>query len=1163
MDRAKLSRYRFIIAVQVLLVLAGGLICTIPASAQYVGGRVSGRVTDPSGVVVPGAQVVARNTSTNVVNNAETNGSGYYTLQLNVGVYEITASKEGFQSIAQQNITVTVGGDVGLDFALQLATTKTVVQVQGVVAPLITPNEASVQTTVDRTMVTDLPVEVSGGMRNSADFLKLTPGYTGSSFEANINGGDGMDQEVLIDGADESPVGFGSGIMGAQMTVPSFAVQEFQVISNNVDAQYGRTSTGAIKFVFKSGTNGFHGDAFEYVRNQDLDARNFFAGARGVDQQNEFGAEVGGPIIKNKTFFYGYYDGYRFTTTNNATFYSLLTPAMIKGDFSAPGIPPIYDPASTVSNGEGGYTRTQFSCPSSPGAYGSLNVICPNNPEISSISQYFANLFPAPTLPGLTNNYLTTSNSVTNSDQFLAKIDQSFSSSSQLNGSYSWMREPETSSCSFGNTLCSVIGIYHGDRAIVNWTKNISTTMLNHLLLSFNIWYFYNHYGNQANLASGSNLNEKAGLTGILDTTGEALITVAGGYYLGVGGSVNKIAHSDGEIADDFTWIRGSHEMQFGFNVTNYQTIGLQLAGGPAGRISPFGSFAFNPQESGSPGNAATGFGPASYILGQVDIGTYGQQPSQAWVMPYRAVYAQDKWKIRHNLTASYGLRWDYNSPITDRQNRLATFDPTLANPGAGGIPGALEFAGYGTGRAGVKQFANAWHRGFGPRIGLTYAPTAKTVLRGAYGIMYDGNSGPSIFSNQQGYFTNATESSLNNGVTPAFNWQVEAFPAVTLGPYFDPTFANGGSTAWMQPNGARLPIVENYNVGFQRELWGGIVLDASYVGTQTHHMLMGSEDINQLNPTYLPLGAELDDPLSASSPVSGIALPYTGFSGTVAQALRPFPQFQGITTSSDPIGNATYNALQIRIQQRLSHGISYLITYTDSKNLTDAPGYGGGAFISGAQNYYDLRVEKSLASYDIPQSFVGAYTYDLPIGKGKALNISNPILDRIIGGWRHTGIVTFQSGSPIGVGGEQSLPGIGGIRPNRIGGVNPYITNSRGSFHPCIATCPPGYTADLYMNIGAFADAYSSPANYAFGDVGAELPNVRTFGHIEWDAALMKRIPITERFAFTLKGEFFNVLNTVNFGGPSTDIDAGSSFGQIFGAGSPRLGQLSGTLSW
>jgi len=939
MDRAKLAPPRFIVAVRLLTVAAVALVCSIPGSAQNLGGRISGRAIDPSGDVVPGVQVVAHNVSTNVAVTTQTNDSGYYVIQLTVGVYEITASQPGFQTVKQQNVTITVGADVGMDFALQLATARTVVQVQGEATPLITPNESSGQTTVTNELVTTLPIEVAGGMRNSADFLKLTPGYQGSAFEANLNGGNGLDQEVLIDGANVSPVGFGTGIQGAQMTVPSFAVQEFQVIGTNVDAQYGRTSTGAIKYVFRSGTNDFHGSVFEYNRNEAYDARNFFAAQRGLDRQNEFGFDVGGPIKRNKTFFYGYYDGFRYSIANNATYYSLLTPAMKAGDFTEPGVPPIYDPATTTPNGQGGFTRRQFSC------NGVVNMICPD--RISSISAYFASLFPNPNLPGLTNNYITSSTTTNNSDQFLVKIDQNFSAGSQLSASYSYMKNPQGSNCSFGTELCGIIGPYHGHRAIVNWNKTVSANKLNHLLVSFNMWYFFNHYGGQNSLGSGSDLNSKAGLGGILDTSGQALITT-GPYFLGVGGAINKIAHSDGEIDDDFSWIRGSHQMQFGFNITQFYTIGLQLAGGPAGRITPFGSFVFAPQETALPGNAATGFSVSSYLLGDVDVGTYGQQPSQAWVMPYRSLYAQDKWKIRHNVTLSYGLRWDYNSPITDRQDRIANFDPALPNAGAGNLPGALVFAGSGPGRTGKAQFADAWHRGFGPRIGIAYAPTPKTVFRAAYGIMFAGNSGPAIFLNQQGYFTNATLQSLNGGVTPAFNWNT-GFPPVPLGPYFTPTFANGASTAYMQPNGARLPIVENYNAGLQKGLWGGLVVDASYVGTQTHHLLNGNLDYNQLYPSHLTLGPVLEGDINSPEAVAaGIVPPYPGFTGSVAQALRPFPHYQTITLSSNPLGNNVYNSFQIRAQKPLSRGMSFLISYTVSKDLTDSPGYGGGAFLGG-----------------------------------------------------------------------------------------------------------------------------------------------------------------------------------------------------------------------
>jgi hypothetical protein len=696
---------------------------------------------------------------------------------------------------------------------------------------------------------------------------------------------------------------------------------------------------------------------------------------------------------------------------------------------------------------------------------------------------------------------------------------------------------------SFGPTLSQWFETQHGDRAIVNWNKSLSTNKLNHFMAAFNIFYFVQLHGGQTSVTGANGLDAKAGLTGGIQPGGQSVLSV-GPYFLGEGSGINKISHSDGQIGDDFTWMRGSHQMQFGFSIINFYTIGLQL------QYNPYGSFGFAPGETGQPGNLAnTGFVAASYLLGLVDNANYGQEPGQAWSMPYRAVYAQDKWKIRHNLTLSYGLRWDYNPPITDRDNRIANFDPTLANPGAGNIPGALVFAGYGSGRAGVKQFADAWHRGFGPRIGLSYALTPKTVLRAAYGIMFDTNSGPAIFLNQEGYFTHAVTSSLDGSITPDFNW-AGGVPTAPPGPYFIPSFANGSGTNWMQPNGAREPIVENYNAGFQRELKGGVVIDASFVGTQSHHLLEGVYDYNQLNPTFLAQGALLDADINSAAAVgAGINLPYPGFTGTVAQAERPFPQFQGITLSSDPVGNGTYNSFQVRAQQRLSHGLAYLITYTLSKDLTDSPGFGGGAFLGGAQNYYNLRAEKALASWDQPQAFTAAYSYDLPVGKGRLLNLANPVENKIFGDWKASGIITLQSGVPLSLGTEIGLPGIGGVRPNIAPGVPEYLNHSRGSFDPATS---------IYLNLAAFP----APPAFSFGDAPPYLPNVRSFGSEEWDAALLKKIPITERFSFTVKGEFFNVLNTVNFGGPVTDIN-NPSFGKIFGAGNPRVGQLSGTLAW
>jgi hypothetical protein len=1129
MSKGTFVKSSLLSAIRVLFAIMLGLIIASSAIAQNMGGRLSGRVTDQSGAVIPEAQISARNVSTGVVSQTVSNSSGYFVVQLPVGVYTVTASHTGFQGVARTNVTMTVGGDLSLDFHLRVASTKTQVQVTGRISPLLAPNNASVETTVTNDLVSKIPVEVAGAMRNAQNFLNVTPGYVGNSFSANLNGGDGFDQEVLIDGSDEAPCGFCSGNQ-AQMIVPSFAVQEFQVIGDNVDAQYGRTSTGAIKYVFKSGTNSLHGDAFEYNRNEAYDSRNFFAVNRGLDRQNEFGFELGGPIQRNKTFFYGYYDGFRYYDTNPAAFYSLLTPAMKAGDFSAPGIPTIYDPATTTLNSQGAYTRQPF-----PG-----NVIPAG--DISHASGYFASLFPNPNLPGISNNFIGTQYNVNNSDQFLIKIDHSFSDKSQLSASYSWETNPTDTNCTFGVDLCGNFDTDHGDRAIINWDRTFSSDKLNHLLVAYNIWYFFQHYGGQISTTQGSNLNARAGLGGGVATYGEAQITM-GPYFVGSGGGPNKIAHSDGEIGDDFTWLRGSHQMQFGGNITRFYTIGLQL------QYYPTGQFTFSPDETNLPGNAATGFAAASYLLGNVDSATYGQEPSQAWVMPYYALYAQDKWKIRHNLTLSYGLRWDYNPPITDRQDRIANFDPTLPNPGAGNLLGALEFAGSGPGRSGLAQFASAWYGGVGPRLGIAYALSPRTVFRAAYGLMYDTNSQAAIFLNQQGYYAKTTLSSLNGGVTPAFNWNSGA-PLIQLGPYFSPTFANGGSTSYMQPNGARLPTAENYNVGLQKQ-FGSVVVDASYVGTQSHHMFFGTLDYNQLNPQYLALGSLLDADIgSPAAAAAGITSPYTGFSGTVAQALRPFPQYQGVTLLSDPVGDATYNSLQVRAQQRVSHGLSYLIAYTVSKDLTNAPGFGGAAWVGTAQNYYNLRAEKAVATWDMPQVLTAAYTYQLPIGQGKLLNLSNAVANKILGGWTTSGILTLESGPPISPVTELALPAIGTtLRPNEVAGVPIYGIHARGSFNPA---------TDLYLNPGAL----TAPPPFTFGDAPPQFPNVRAFGNRVWDFALMKDIPITERFRLTLKGEFFNASNAVDFGPPVADIN-NPSFGKVTTTASPRTGQLSATVSW
>jgi Carboxypeptidase regulatory-like domain len=1138
--RGKSSTYSILeIIRQVFLGLSAGLLFVSVALAQSsVGGRVSGRVTDQSGAIIPGAHISAQNVSTGVVSGTQSDDSGYYVLQLPEGNYTISASATGMATLKHQNVVITIGGDAAVNFLLPVASAQTVVEVHGEdSAELITPNTSAVQTTVNNALVSTMPVEVSGTLRNADEFLRLEPGYNGVS----LNGGSAGDAPTTVDGGDVSGSGFGAGqqTVGWAMPVPSFAVQEFQVVGSNADADVGRTPTGAISYALKSGTNQLHGSVFEYNRNTVYDAKTFFEPTRGVDQQNEFGFDLGGPIKHNKAFFYGYYDGFRYKTSNTGTFYSLLTGPMKTGDFSAAGIPAIYDPTTTTSNGLGGFTRQQFSC------NGKLNVICPG--EISPVSTFFASLFPDPTLPGLTNNYIGTSSTSNSFDQFLGKVDYTISSTSRFSFSYNWQRNPETGfgggdpACPFGLACGALLVNFHGTRAIANWYKTFSSDKSNHVIVSFNLLDFFMHFGGQQSVTVGDNYNAMAGL-GYVDGSGFAHLS-AGADYLGGGSNINKIAHSVAKLADDFTWEHGSHQLQFGATFQYYATIGVQASG----NSSYWGTFSFSPLETGLPGNSATGYAPASFLVGAVDSGGLGQNPNQAGIMPYLGIYGQDKWKIRPNLTLTYGLHYDYDPPITERQNKITSFDPILPNPGAGGIFGALIYGGIGPGRSGERQFADPWRLGFGPRVGLDYSLKPTTVFRAAYGLMYSDSSAPAEVMNQQGFYAQSIIQSTNGGVTPAFNWN-SGFPPIPLGPDLVPTFANGGSTEWMPRNGARLPAVENYNIGVQQRLWGGIVVDASYVGTQSHYMYNGNLNPNQLDPSYLSLGNTLESEIGSAQAIgAGIIAPYTGFTGTVAQALRPYPQYQTITYLNDPVGNANYNALQVRAQKTLSHGLSMLIAYTREKNVTDVNSVG-------AQNFYNLEAEKAVASYDIPENFVAGYVYNLPIGTNQLLNFNNSLANKLLGGWTTSGIVTLQSGEPITVTTEQSLPSIGALLPNVVPGQPLYsATHTRGSFNPN------NPSANKYININAFAD----PPAFTFGNAPRYFDSLRSFGLEDWDAALMKKFPIYERMTFTLKGEFFNVLNIVNFGPPAANIDL-STFGTITTInGNPRNGQVSGTFSW
>jgi hypothetical protein len=856
------------------------------------------------------------------------------------------------------------------------------------------------------------------------------------------------------------------------------------------------------------------------------------------DSQNEYGVEFGGPVVlphvydgHNKWFFYTYYDGYRYTNANTAATYSLFTAPMRAGNFSAAGIAAIYDPNTTVANAQGGFTRAPY-----PG-----NMIPAN--EISPISQYYVNLFPLPNRAGLTNNYLGTSFSRVQDDQGFMKINRSYSRGS-FSASYGQELDNSQSPGAFGPTLVGSEGKNEGHRAIVNWDSILSPSLLNHFGASFNRWHLGTFSGGELTFGVGTDINHLAGLDqGPVGASGAASIS-AGGYTFPSSGTINYITHQNWRLADDFTWHTGAHSFQFGASLDHYSTSGAQ------NNVDPLGSYTFSPLETALTGSPNTGFAAASFLLGNVDSATWGQEPWETSLMHPKAVYAQDNWKLRPNLTLSYGVRWDYEAPVTEKEDRLSTFNPTLPNPGAGNLPGALEFAGTGPGRSGRDQFANNYYGGIQPRIGVAYNFRKNTVLRAGYTVNTDQADGIAEGLAQQGYYTKATVASLNSGVTPAFNWAI-GFPNVPVGPVFSPTIANGASTLYQQPNSARLPMVENWNIGIQQMLPGNVMIDVSYLGMGAHHLGNGKLNYNQLNPAFLALGPLLNQTVGSSAAnAAGIFAPYPGFTGSVAQAFVPFPQYQTITLLNDPIGNNGYNALQAKLQKRLSHGLTFLASFNYSKNLTDADGMSTASTLGGAQNYYNIKLEKAVATLDVPLAFIASVTYDLPFGSGKPLRTGSNLVDKyLIGGWKTSEVVTVQNGTPLGITTETTLAAIGAVRANVVAGAALYGQHNRSTFDPA---------ADLYLNKAAF----SVPAAFTFGNSPRLFSQLRGFGTISVNAALLKSFALSERVRFTLRPEFFNVLNNVNFSSPTVDIQS-TAFGKITAAGSPRLGQVSGTLSW
>lgn len=1136
---------------------------------QAISGEITGTVTDSTKAIIVGARMTATNADTGGTQTVESNESGIYRLgPLPVGTYKLTGAKDGFSSFTADQIKIDAASILRVDVGLAVAGSTQIVEVTSI-SPLLIAETATNSQVVNNTAVENLPLQVNGRFRDPIALAGLTPGLTGQttatgSVPSNgypvLSGGRGGQQEVMIDGSPNT--GYPNSIQSDADQPQIDIISEFKVLLAAPPAEYGRTGGGVITMVTKSGTRQLHGGASELMRNDFFDARAFFAARRARVRQNEYGAYLGGPVYipkiynhPDKTFFFFDYNAFRLSVRNGGQIRTVPTDLMRQGNFSEwPKV--VYDPLTNAPDGKGGITRLPF-----PG-----NII---NRPLDPIALQMQALFPHANLPGTVNNYNGVQIMTEVVHSFFAKVDHNFSDKNRLSASY----RPKTD-------LIQNQGVY--GRALDGsgfpppaFSQNVNITD-DHILSPS----FLNHFTFgivRIRLIGQPGTGQDAGFK-VPGTFGPGrpnpCFADTYTFQVQTGGcgfsTIYRMeGHTNWDTTDNLTKYLGKHSLKwggrvgrYGFNQRTSPTLSSDQTSSPCWNCP--GSFTFSSLGTSLP-NAAnranSGNAWASMLLGFVDTGTAQQYVAHGWRTQYYALFVQDDYKITSRLTMNLGLRWELTVPFYERDGRMISFDPTVPNPGAGGRPGATVFYGYGPGQLNNPHWLNPNYKEFGPRVGLAYQVAKNTVVRAAGGIFWAPVRFLDVEQNplKNGYDNNAFATTLDKSVTPAFYLQ-QGFPAsaITRGVQFggtaNPTLLNGQNAPFFQPDDGRTDKVYQFSFGIQHVLPGGLSVDAAYVGTMgTNLSNFSNVNPNQLPVANLALGNLLNQSItSAAAVAAGYKVPYAGFQGTVAQALRPFPQILTLTDYQSDSGHSTYNALQLKVEKRFAKGFQVSSAYSFSKTLTDSDLNANGTLYLQARDQYNRKLEKSLSVYDTPQTWVTSVVYELPFGPGKRFATQGGALRYLTGGWSVSAIMLYRSGLPLYVWAPNTSFIFNGYQTANVVPGQPLTLNTdRATFNPA---------TDRYLNPAAFA----VPGQTSIGTLGRVLPNLRAFGTANEDANLTKRVTIRERITAEVRISFFNIFNRHGLGFPTNTTDpTNSGFGKITTAQIPRNGQIGAKITF
>jgi hypothetical protein len=1193
----------------VFLVAVVVLALTPPAGwGQNVYGTIAGTVTDTSGAAVANASVTLTNLDNAQKHSIETDASGNYTfVSILPGRYKLEGEKTGFKKFLREPIEVQIESGLRVDIALQVGAQTETVEVTSEV-PLLQPETNSLGQVVEQRTVTELPLNG----RNPLALVELVPGVVpqgqpsaGNSSTSNpvganpfalgdfqVGGGMAGQSAILIDGAPTN-----GAYLNVVTVVPSQdVIQEFKVQTNNLGPEYGRFAGGVINLSTKSGSNSFHGSGFEFLRNKVLNANDFFANENGIQRppftQNQFGANVGGPVFKDKLFFFSAYDGFRLR--KGSLFQTWVpTAAERTGDFSQIGssntssVLTIYDPttsgvganAGTPCNSSNTACRTAF-----------IGNIIPTN-RIDPTAQALLSYFPMPNQTNNPNgNFATAFSTGGDVDQYNERIDYNLSEKQRIFGRYTHnhiLSLPDAPFSQICTDRCTETTTAH--QVSLGDTFSFSPKTILDMHIGYTRYVYL-----RTPLSQGIDLSKFganwAALAPEMTYTHIPQVCVSnnsgdthwGGGWCAQGTGSGIGAWDDTlSVMPSVTHIMGKHNLKAGFEFRLLRNNYYQ-SNNPAGLLQFNAKMtAANPNDPSNANagtNGSTGNGFASFLLGYGDSGSFVEPARTADQNLYKAFYVGDTYQLTRKLTLNLGLRVDLQGDWTERFNRIVAFNPTEAsplltidpalgstvNPATGQTFANLK-GGYdlvASGRHSSRMAFPDWNH-VEPRLGISYQFDKNTVIRTGYGIFYlpvdvRWNDAPhNLFINS---FSTPWQTAQSNGVTP-LNPLSNPEPLGII-----PPFGRNQALIDVQGNGNEAalpnnpaPYVQQWNFDIQRQFPGNTLLDIAYAGSKGTHLPMHDQNLNQMPDQFLPSGA----PSAANTAIinsltqivpnpfagncTGCTGPLqSGNMGTVAtvkqgQLLLPFPQFDGVSMAEPDNRDSIYHSMQLKVQKRFSAGAQLLATYTVSKLIDDTNSEINWLEASPVSwndsNANNLRSQRSLDAFDVPQRLVLGAVLDLPFGHGKkyASNV-NGVADKLVSGWGIDTIITFQRGFPIIIGGcpgpqsNSGIPNAGCDRPDRTA-LSHQMSGSVGQ----------------RLTEWFDTSVFTKPTDFGYGNDSRTEPNIRTDGVKNFDFAFFKdtKFGPDQRLGAQFRAEFFNGFNHPQFNPPDSGF-GDANFGHV-----------------